>query len=152
VKGTGPPRRKQPGSAAPEGPAHQRETSPCLDGGDEDLRRLLTVSEVTAEPARRAFLRVGVSAGWTAIDCGCGPLGGLAVLAELVGPAGRVAGVDSSDSTIQRARSAVTALGLENVDLIAGDIHDLNPTAQPSPRDRIRTGTPCPATGNSCTR
>jgi ubiquinone/menaquinone biosynthesis C-methylase UbiE len=75
-----------------------------LDGSDEDLRRLLAISQVTAETARRAFGRVGVCEGWTAIDCGCGPLGGLGVLAEMVGPAGRVVGVDFSESAIQRAR------------------------------------------------
>jgi SAM-dependent methyltransferase len=106
-----------------------------LDGSDEDLRRLLSISEVTAEPARRAFRAVGVSAGWSAIDCGCGPLGGLAVMAEMVGPAGRVVGVDSSGSTIHRARSAVAALGLENVELIVGDIHDLQPAMLGGPFD-----------------
>jgi threonine dehydrogenase-like Zn-dependent dehydrogenase len=35
------------------------------------------------------------------IDCGCGPIGGLAILAEMVGPAGRVVGVDFSEPTIQ---------------------------------------------------
>ena len=35
---------------------------------------------------------------WSAIDCGCGPLGGLAVLAELVGSAGRVVGVDVNEA------------------------------------------------------
>ena len=96
-----------------------------LDGSGEDLRRLLTISEVAAETARRAFGRVGICEGWTVIDCGCGPVGGLAILAEMVGPAGRVVGVDSSEPTIQRARSVVAALGLENVELAVGDIHDL---------------------------
>lgn len=44
-----------------------------LDGSDEDLRRLLSLSESFAEHARRAFRRVGVGPGWTVIDCGCGP-------------------------------------------------------------------------------
>ena len=96
-----------------------------LDGSGEDLRRLLTISEVAAETARRAFGRVGICEGWTVIDCGCGPVGGLAILAEMVGPAGRVVGVDFSEPTIQRARSVVAALGLENVELAVGDIHDL---------------------------
>lgn len=95
-----------------------------LDGSDEDLRRLLSISQVTAETARRGFCRVGICEGWTAIDCGCGPIGGLAVLAEMVGPAGRVVGVDFSEPAIQRARSVVAALGLGNVELVAGDIHD----------------------------
>ena len=60
-----------------------------LDGSDEDLRRLLGVAETTREMARSAFRRVGMQEGWHAIDCGCGPIGGLAVMAELVGPAGR---------------------------------------------------------------
>jgi threonine dehydrogenase-like Zn-dependent dehydrogenase len=97
-----------------------------LDGSDEDVRRLLAISEVSAETARRAFRRASVCDGWTAIDCGCGPIGGLAVLAEMVGPAGRVVGVDFSESTIQRASSVMAALGLDNVELAVGDINHLD--------------------------
>lgn len=110
-----------------------------LDGGDEDLRRLLRFSEVTAEPARRAFGRVGIGAGWAAIDCGCGPIGGLAVLAEMVGPAGRVVGADISEPAIGRARSVAATLGLDNVELVAGDIHDLDPAALGAPFDLAYT-------------
>ena len=106
-----------------------------LDGSDEDLRRLLTISEVAAETARRAFGMVGIGAGWTVIDCGCGPIGALAVLAEMVGPAGRVVGVDFSEPTIQRARSVVAALGLQNVELAVGDIHDLDAATLGGPFD-----------------
>ncbi|HEY2831666.1 MAG TPA: methyltransferase domain-containing protein [Sporichthyaceae bacterium] len=97
-----------------------------LDGSDDDLRRLLSLSEFFAEHARRALRRVGVRPGWTVIDCGCGPVGGLAILAEMVGPAGRVVGVDFSEPTIQYARTVMAALGLENVELVAGDIHELD--------------------------
>jgi ubiquinone/menaquinone biosynthesis C-methylase UbiE len=106
-----------------------------LDGSDEDLRRLLSLSESFAEHARRALRRVGVGPGWTVIDCGCGPIGGLAVLAEMVGPSGRVVGVDFSESSIRRARSVVAALELENVDLVVGDIHDLDAAALRGPFD-----------------
>jgi ubiquinone/menaquinone biosynthesis C-methylase UbiE len=106
-----------------------------LDGSDEDLRRLLSLSESFAEQARRAFRRVGVGPGWTVIDCGCGPVGALALLAELVGPAGRVVGVDFSEPSIQRARSVVAAAGLDNVDLFAGDIHDLDAAGLGEPFD-----------------
>jgi ubiquinone/menaquinone biosynthesis C-methylase UbiE len=106
-----------------------------LDSGDEDLRRLLSISEVTAQTARRAFARTGISHGWTAIDCGCGPIGGLAVLAEMVGPAGRVVGVDFSEPAVSRARSVVAALELDNVELVAGDIHDLDAATLGGPFD-----------------
>src|ERR1700729_47954 len=106
-----------------------------LEGSDEELRRLLSVSEVTAGAARRAFGRAGVSPGWAAIDCGCGPIGALAVLAELVGPAGRVVGVDVSELAVTRARSVANALQLGNTEVVAGDIHRLDPAALGAPFD-----------------
>ena len=110
-----------------------------LDGGDEDLRRLLGISQLTAEMARSAFRRVGIEQGWKAIDCGCGPIGALAVMAEMVGPGGRVVGVDSSEPTIQRARTVVTELQLDNVELVAGDIHELDVAALGGPFDLAYT-------------
>src|SRR5438045_2663774 len=106
-----------------------------LDSGDDDLRRLLSLSESFAEHARRALRRVGVGPGWTVIDCGSGPIGGLAILAEMVGPAGRVVGVDFSEPTIQYARSVMAALGLEKVELVAGDIHELDAATLGGPFD-----------------
>ena len=100
-----------------------------LDGSDEDLRRLLGVAESTREMARAAFRRVGMQEGWHVIDCGSGPVGGLAVMAEMVGPAGRVVGVDFSEPAVQRARSVVAVLELGNVELFAGDVHELGTAA-----------------------
>ena len=105
------------------------------DGSDQDLRRLLRIAEGNAEAARAAFRRVGVQHGWNAIDCGCGPIGGLVVLAEMVGPAGRVVGVDVSPAAVQRARAAVSALELGHVEVIAGDLHDLGAAALGGPFD-----------------
>jgi SAM-dependent methyltransferase len=110
-----------------------------LDGSDEDLRRLLGVAETTREMARSAFRRVGMQEGWHAIDCGCGPIGGLAVMAEMVGPAGRVVGVDVSEPAMQRARSVVAALELGNVELVAGDINELGAAAVGGPFDLAYT-------------
>ena len=110
-----------------------------LDGSDEDLRRLLGVAETTREIARSAFRKVGMQEGWHVIDCGCGPVGGLAVMAEMVGPAGRVVGVDFSEAAIQRARSVVAALGLSNVQVFAGDIHELDAAAVGGPFDLAYT-------------
>src|SRR5580704_18476889 len=110
-----------------------------LDGSDPDLRRLLSGAELGAENARTAFRRVGVQPGWNVIDCGCGPIGGLAVLAEMVGPAGRVVGVDVSPAAVQRARAVVTALELGNVEVIAGDLHDLDAAALGGPFDLAYT-------------
>jgi SAM-dependent methyltransferase len=92
-----------------------------LDGSDEDLKRLLAISELMSSSTRTALRRSGIQAGWAVIDCGCGPLGGLLDLAEMTGPAGRVVGVDASQAAARRARSAVATLGLGNVEIVAGD-------------------------------
>jgi SAM-dependent methyltransferase len=97
-----------------------------LDGRDDDLRRLLGIAQVLEGMASRAFQRAGIEAGWSAIECGCGPIGGLAVLAELVGPSGRVLGIDFGEPAVKRARSIVAELALENVQVIAADVHDVD--------------------------
>src|SRR5262245_32099641 len=106
----------------------QRVRRYILDGADQDLRRLMSISQVSAGMARTAFLRLGVQEGWRAIDCGCGPLGGLAVIAEMVGPSGHVVGIDFSEPTVQKARSVAAALGLTNVEVVLGDVNDLDPS------------------------
>src|SRR5271167_1320849 len=93
-----------------------------LDGSDDDLRRLLSIAQVLEGMARRAFQRVGIQEGWSAIECGCGPIGALAVIAELVGSNGRVVGVDFGEPAVERARAVATALALENVQVIAADV------------------------------
>jgi SAM-dependent methyltransferase len=110
-----------------------------LDGTDQDLRRLLSISQAAAEMAHAAFRRVGVQQGWHAIDCGCGPIGGLAVMAELVGPGGRIVGVDFSAPAVQQARAVASALGLSNVEVVAGDLHDLDPATLGGPFDLAYT-------------
>jgi SAM-dependent methyltransferase len=50
-----------------------------------------------------------------------------------------VVGVDFSEPAIQRARSVVAALGLGNVELFAGDIHELDAAAVGGPFDLAYT-------------
>src|SRR2546430_1623169 len=78
-----------------------------LDGSDEDLRRLLGVAETTREMARSAFRRVGMQEGWHAIDCGCGPIGGLAVMAEMAGPARGGVGGGLNEAALPRGPAGV---------------------------------------------
>jgi SAM-dependent methyltransferase len=97
-----------------------------LDGSDEDLRRLVGIAQVQERMASRAFKRVGIEKGWRALECGCGPIGGLAVLAELVGPSGRVLGIDFGESAVERARSVVSTLALDNVEVLVADVHEVD--------------------------
>jgi SAM-dependent methyltransferase len=107
----------------------------ALDGSDEDLGRLLMVANVNEGMARSAFRRVGVQNGWRVIDCGCRPVGALPVLSGLVGPAGRVVGIDFSEPTVERARSVAAALHLDNVEVVQGDVHEWDAAALGGPFD-----------------
>jgi SAM-dependent methyltransferase len=106
-----------------------------LDGSDRDLRRLLLIADVQAESARAAVGRIGDIAGWRVVECGCGPLGSLAVLSELVGSGGTVTGIDFNAAAVERARSVLTALGVDNVDVLAAEVHDIDPRAVGAPFD-----------------
>src|SRR5215468_6843564 len=95
-----------------------------LDGSDADLRRLTSVAALAAAPLAAALQKIGIQDGWNAIDCGCGPVGGLTTLAKMVGPSGRVVGIDFNESAVARARDSIAALGLGNVAVVVGDVDD----------------------------
>jgi SAM-dependent methyltransferase len=113
----------------------QRVQRYILDGNDDDLKRLVAAAELLAESSRSALRRSGIQAGWSVIECGCGPLGALTVIAELAGQAGRVVGVELNPAAVRRAQSVVDTLGLDNVQVIAGDVNELEMAAAGGPFD-----------------
>jgi SAM-dependent methyltransferase len=92
-----------------------------LEHVDRELERLLALAEREAEQVRLACRQVGLAQGGSAIDVGCGPLGALRTLAEVVGERGRVVGLDASADAIGRAREVCRALGLGRVELVCAD-------------------------------
>ena len=114
---------------------HNRMQHYVLDGSDRDLARLLLIAEVQAESARTAIVRLGDVTGWKIVECGCGPLGSLAVLSELVGPNGHVVGIDFSAPTVERARWVLTMLGVENVEVVIADLNALDTSVFAGPFD-----------------
>ena len=67
--------------------------------------------------------RVGIARGWRAIDLGCGPSGILDLLADRVGPASRVVGLDFEPANVALAREFAAERGLANVEVMQGDAH-----------------------------
>lgn len=120
-------------------PLRERIRHYVLDGSDRDLRRLLSIAELQADSARAAIRRIGDVENWRAVECGCGPLGCLAVLSELVGPGGTVVGVEFNDATVERARSVIAALGMDNVEVVAADVNDFDASAVGGPFDLAYT-------------
>jgi len=97
-----------------------------LDGSDLDLRRLLRISSVTYPSTRAALPATPIGPGWSVLDCGCGPLGAMAILAELVGPSGHVTGMDFHPPTVDRARTVLKELHLDDIEVRVGDVNDPN--------------------------
>ncbi len=67
--------------------------------------------------------RAGIARGWRVIDLGCGPSGILDLLADRVGPAGRVVGLDFEPANVALAREFAAERGLANVEVMQGDAH-----------------------------
>jgi SAM-dependent methyltransferase len=61
------------------------------------------------------------NAGERVLDVGCGAGQSTLQLAELVGPSGRVVGVDISQPLLDHARKRVAQAGASNVELVLGD-------------------------------
>jgi arsenite methyltransferase len=55
--------------------------------------------------------------GETVVDLGCGAGTDLLIAAQMVGPEGRVIGIDMTPAMLERARESAEALGLRNVEV-----------------------------------
>jgi arsenite methyltransferase len=58
-----------------------------------------------------------IEEGATVVDLGCGAGTDLLIAAQMVGPSGRVVGVDMTASMLERARTSAAEMGLSNVEL-----------------------------------
>jgi SAM-dependent methyltransferase len=60
-------------------------------------------------------------------------------MAEAIGPRGRIVGVDFSKAAVDQAREVAASLGLDNVEVIEGDVNDLEPATLGAPFDLAYT-------------
>ena len=75
---------------------------------------------------RRLLTEAGMTPGMSVLDLGSGT-GDVAMLAaEMVGPSGRVVGVDSNPAVLSTARTRAQAAGLSQTTFITGDIRNLD--------------------------
>ncbi len=73
---------------------------------------------------QRMFELLDVRPGATLLDVGCGAGNDVQDLAKLVGPSGRVVGIDSSSTMIQQARARTADVHL-SVEYLQGDAYQL---------------------------
>ncbi len=104
------------GSETPLGiPVYALGTNPA------ERDRLRRQAEELRDHSAELLDRVGVERGWSAIDLGCGPRGIVDLLADRVGPGGRVTGLEYNPDSVALAREFARSSGLANVAVVEGD-------------------------------
>lgn len=92
-----------------------------LASGNDEMQRLRLQAQVW-EPAAAEFLSsLSIGEGARALDLGCGAMGVLRPLSRLVGPHGRVIGLDLDEVQLAAARAFVEEAELANVSITKGD-------------------------------
>jgi ubiquinone/menaquinone biosynthesis C-methylase UbiE len=69
----------------------------------------------------RTIRSLGLSAGATVVDMACGTGPNFALLQKVIGPEGRIVGVDMTDAMLAQAQSRVERNGWSNVSLVQSD-------------------------------
>lgn len=71
---------------------------------------------------RQAVEELGLRSGDTVVDLCCGTGANLRFLHDVVGPGGRIVGVDLTGAMLERARRRAEKHGLRNVELVEADV------------------------------
>ena len=104
----------------------QRDPAYVMGRSEDETRRLEERAEFFNPATRLLFESAGIATGMKVLDIGCGP-GDVSLLAAgLVGPTGRVVGVDMNSAIVATARARATAAGMTHVSFIAGDIREID--------------------------
>lgn len=96
-----------------------------LGHADQELDRL-TIQARILEPSTRQLLQeAGLRPGMRVLDIGCGSGDVSFLAANLVGPTGRVVGVDLASAAVRRATARAHSANLNNVSFVEGDPLDM---------------------------
>jgi ubiquinone/menaquinone biosynthesis C-methylase UbiE len=92
----------------------------------EERERLIYQGKFYAPTTRRLFQDARIGPGMRVLDVGCG-VGDVSLLvAELVGPAGRVVGVDRDPLALGTACQRIEEGGISNIAFLQGDLRELS--------------------------
>ncbi len=94
---------------------------------EKEYARLAFQSRLYEPMTRRLFQDAGIVPGMSVLDLGSGAGDVCMLLAEIVGPNGKVTGIDMDPDAIEHARSRVDAAGLTNVEFQCCGFGDYNP-------------------------
>lgn len=92
-----------------------------------EYERLAAQAQIWAPATRSALSRAGLAVGMRALDVGCGTGAAMLLVADAVGPSGRVTGIDSDAALGAEALSRLRATGPDVFEFVAGDLGAATP-------------------------
>ena len=98
----------------------------ALGRSDDEYARLTEQANFLRPLTERFFRNAGITPGMKVLDVGSGVGDVALLLAELVGPEGKVVGVDMDGGALGKARKRVEQLELRNVEFVQGDIRNIS--------------------------
>lgn len=97
-----------------------------LGRSDAETRRLILQNQIYGPLTRRFLTEAGITVGMRVLDLGSGAGDVALMLADLVGPTGRVVGVDANPAILETARDRIRGAGWEaTVEFRVGDLQAL---------------------------
>ena len=102
-----------------------RDAAYALGRTSHETTRLIEQSKIYGGSTQRLLEAAGIANGMKVLEIGSGAGDVALILAELVGKAGRVVGVDVNAEILETARERAQAAGFTNVEFIAGDARKL---------------------------
>jgi SAM-dependent methyltransferase len=88
---------------------------------DAETRRLMVQHHLFGPLTRRFFQAAGIGAGMKVLDIGSGAGDVALMLADMVGPRGRVVGVEMNPVIVETARARADSSALSNVSFVVGN-------------------------------
>src|SRR5918912_3663027 len=88
----------------------------------EEYERLRAQARVWEDATLRLLDRIGLAPGMRCLDAGCGPGETMRLMAERVGPAGRVVGVDADAALGAQALAMLHGAGHRQCEFAAADL------------------------------
>src|SRR5215470_16768012 len=105
-------------------------TDYVLGHSDFEIERLQIQAAVLANITRRLIRECNIQSGMRVLDVGCGAGDVSMLLAEAVGPSGRVVAIDREARAIETTRSRAEAAGHRNIEALVATDDDI-PIARP---------------------
>lgn len=97
-------------------------SDPVLGNASVETWRWTLHAQIYGPITRRFFQSAGIGAGMKVLDVGSGSGDIALLLADLVGPRGRVIGVDLDGAALENARARTAAAGFSQVTFLCGDV------------------------------